>query len=155
MAAYQSRWGYHPCDYETYQLLKRLHALYLRARRQYAAWRRWARKRPHNRVVRQTLRDGAGRKVGSRVVGMQPEPPLCPVFCRKVHVHRRRTGAAAAEPEVDVAFAVPWDVAAAYRTARTPAVTAEGVQALPCPPEEVRRLAARAAEVYGSAWAVT
>jgi hypothetical protein len=149
MAVYQSRWGYHPCDYETYLLLKWLNGLFLRALRLYAAWQRWARKMPHNRVVRQTLRDDAGRKFGSRVVGPQPEPPLCPMFCRKVHAHRRRAGTGAEAPEVGAAFTVPWDIAAAYRAARTPAATAEAVQPLPCPPEEVRRLAARAVEAYG------
>jgi hypothetical protein len=152
MAAYRSRWGYHPCDYETYQLLKRLNVLYVCARRLYAAWQRWARKKPHNRVVRHTLRDGQGRKVGSRVVGVQPEPRLCPVFCREVQIHRRHCDA---QLDVGVAFHAGCGIPEAYRAARTPVATADMVGPLPCSLEDVHALAARAREVYGGRWPVS
>ena len=38
---YPSRWGFHPCDYQTYRKLKLLHAVYQKAVRQAHAWRRW------------------------------------------------------------------------------------------------------------------
>ena len=37
---YQSRWGYHPCDYETYLKLRRLHRAFWEGRRLLAKWRR-------------------------------------------------------------------------------------------------------------------
>src|SRR6267142_2725288 len=86
--AHPSRWGWYPCDYETFLLLKKLHAFYWRALRRYAEWQRWHRKQPHNRVIRQRLVDDRGRKVGSRIVGPRPEPWLCPVFCTRDKVLR-------------------------------------------------------------------
>jgi hypothetical protein len=64
-SVHSSRWGFHNSNYETYRKLKALHGLYLEARRRAAAWERWHRKEPHNRVAR-------------------PEPALCPVFSKKV-----------------------------------------------------------------------
>src|SRR5258708_7722439 len=83
--AHRSKWGWHPCDYETYRLLKALHRLCDQARRQCAAWRRWRRKRPHNRILRRAVIDEQGNKVGGEVVGPRPEPELTPLFC-----HRRQ-----------------------------------------------------------------
>jgi hypothetical protein len=48
---YRSRWGYHPCNYETFLKLKRLHKAYFEGLRMLAIWRRWRAKRPHNRRV--------------------------------------------------------------------------------------------------------
>src|SRR5947209_1054995 len=79
--AHQSRWGWHPCDYATFLLLKELNRLYERALRQFAAWRRWQRKMPHNRVIRRTIVDAHGRKIGAEIVGPMPEPQLPPLFC--------------------------------------------------------------------------
>lgn len=45
----QTRWGYVPCDYETYQKLRRLQFLYLQHRIVEAAYWRWANKDAHNR----------------------------------------------------------------------------------------------------------
>jgi hypothetical protein len=63
VTTYQSRWGYHPVDYATFCLLRKLSARYWRAVRRAAAWRRWARKAPHNRPG--------------------PEPGLDPLFCER------------------------------------------------------------------------
>jgi hypothetical protein len=65
-ATYQSRWGFHPCDYATYLQLRRIHKAYWQARRKVAAQRRWARKLPQNR------RD--------------PEP-MVPAVLRELHAH--------------------------------------------------------------------
>src|SRR6516225_8096333 len=92
--AFRSKWGWHPCDYATFALLKRLHAAYWRALRQYAAWQRWRRKMPHNRVLRRRIRDEQGRKIGVEVIGPWPEPPLPAGFCtrRQVLTHWSEDG---------------------------------------------------------------
>lgn len=46
---YESKWGCHPCDYEGFKKLKRLHAAYYRGLRLIAKHRRWEKKMPHNR----------------------------------------------------------------------------------------------------------
>ena len=83
VAACRSRWGWHPCGYETFLLLKRLFAHWQEAQRRRAEWERWARKAPHNRLVRQPVRDVKGRIVGRVILGPWTEPPLCPVFLVK------------------------------------------------------------------------
>jgi hypothetical protein len=45
-----------------------------------AAWQRWNRKLPHNRVQRRWQRDALGRKVAVVVVGPQPEPQVADVY---------------------------------------------------------------------------
>jgi hypothetical protein len=49
---HQSRWGLHPCSYEDFRKIKLLHKHYWLAKRAIAAWDRWNRKLPHNRVIR-------------------------------------------------------------------------------------------------------
>ena len=46
---YRSRWGYHPCNYETYDKLRRVHKAYYEGLRVLSRWRRWRAKLPHNR----------------------------------------------------------------------------------------------------------
>lgn len=48
---FQSRWGYHPCDYQTFKMLKAIKKAFYKAQRQAANLRRWLRKSPHNRFV--------------------------------------------------------------------------------------------------------
>lgn len=81
---YQSRWGFHPCDKETFQMLKFLHKHWHITVRQSADWERWNRKEPQNRVIREWIRDDQGHKVGSRVIGPRPEPQVCPHFTHDV-----------------------------------------------------------------------
>jgi hypothetical protein len=59
-SAFQSRWGFHPCHYDVFLKLKRLHKWYWQAVYDFHRWNRWQRKLPHNRV-------------GS-------EPSFCPLF---------------------------------------------------------------------------
>lgn len=47
---FQSKWGWHPCDYETYQKLRVLNKFTYQNEGGAARWWRWARKAPHNRV---------------------------------------------------------------------------------------------------------
>lgn len=55
---HKSRWGYHPCDYQTYVKLRKLHKLMWRMMRQLGRYRSWDRKLPQNQG---------------------PEPKVCPV----------------------------------------------------------------------------
>jgi hypothetical protein len=145
--AFQSRWGWHPCDYETFALLKRLHGLYWRALRQHATWQRWKRKMPQNRVLRRRVRDEQGRKVGVEVVGPWPEPPLPALFCtrREVLTYWGEDGkplkeGRRAEEVVFDDLGIP----EAYRAACRPAATREEVPPWRRTAAEVRRLAALA-----------
>jgi hypothetical protein len=138
MNVYRSRWGFHPCDYQTYLLLKQLNALYETALHNWAAWQRWARKLPHNRVIRRHLRNAQGETIGSEVVGPMPEPKLSALFCTRVHI-RLKDGGTATGVTFD-SLGVP----EVYRAARTPAATPQAVTPLPWTEDEIRQLIARA-----------
>lgn len=47
--SFKSRWGFHPCDYETFRKLKAIHKWFWEFLHDYAAWQRWDRKFPKNR----------------------------------------------------------------------------------------------------------
>ena len=75
---HKTRWGYVPCDYETYLKIKELCRLYwkefyLRVPAD-AAWERWARKEPQNRVIIQKICNPERQAIGKIVVGPMPEP---------------------------------------------------------------------------------
>lgn len=142
MNVFRSKWGFHPCDYQTYLLLKELNRLYEKAKRAYAAWRRWARKLPHNRVMRRWLRNPEGQRIGRQALGPQPEPRLPRLFCTRTQVVQSTTGNRLG---VRVAFD-GLGVPAAYRTARTPVACAEAVRPLPWTAEEMRWLLEQATE---------
>ncbi len=81
---FQSRWGFHPCDYSTYRKLKFLHHVYQQALRMAHAWERWKRKDPHNRVERRRIRNAKGQIIGYEPPAPLAEPRLCPIFSHKV-----------------------------------------------------------------------
>jgi hypothetical protein len=81
---FQSRWGFHPCDYPTYRKLKFLNQVYLQAVRLAHAWARWKRKDPHNRVIRRRIRNGNGQTIGYESPVALPEPRICAVFLQKI-----------------------------------------------------------------------
>lgn len=114
--------------YEGYRLLKELNRLWVRGRQEAAAWRRWHRKLPHNRVRRPRLRDDIGRPVGHG----PPEPVLSSPVCR---VRQMPSGKA------DV-FLDDHVVESAYRLAGRPWPTAPEVRPLPLSEEAVRRIVA-------------
>jgi hypothetical protein len=145
--AHRSKWGWHPCDYQTYRLLKALNRLFEQARRQHAAWHRWHRKRPSNRVIRRNILDERGNKVGREVVGPQPEPNLAPLFCvrRSVLTHWSEDGRPLKTGRlVETVDLLDHGIPDAYRAARHPAPTEQEAGRLSVSPEEVRRLAEQA-----------
>ena len=77
---HKGRWGFYPCDYETYKKLKQLHKWHEQAVRDWSNWCRWDRKEPQNRVIRKYTRDADGRKIGSEIVGPRPRAGGLSVF---------------------------------------------------------------------------
>jgi hypothetical protein len=139
---FQSKWGWHPCDYETYLLLKKLHLAYWQALRRYALWRRWARKQPQNRVSRRRIVDAAGRKIGSQVIGPLSEPALHPLFCiRQLVVHVRHGHGQGHRVETERVCFCDYGIPEAYRRARRPMPSPDQVLPLSISLEEIRRLA--------------
>lgn len=73
--SFRSRFGYHPCDFATWQKLRSLKKCYWQTVKDFHRWWRWQRKRPENR--------------------RGPEPKFCDVFVinkpwfrpRRVHAH--------------------------------------------------------------------
>lgn len=118
MSTYQSRWGYHPCDFPTYLMLKAINKVVLLHLRQQAAWERWDRKMPHNRIYRSKLRNNSGQVVGFGLPVPRPEP------------------------EVTLSFLPPKArlVPEVYRWARRPAPTPEAVERMKLTVEDIRHL---------------
>lgn len=77
---FQSRWGYHPCDYETFKKLKLISKAYRKAIVMVSRWKRWKRKDPKNRVIRQKIRNDMGQVIGYEQPTPMPEPKICTVF---------------------------------------------------------------------------
>jgi hypothetical protein len=118
-------------------MLKELNKLWVEARRQRAAWRRWFRKLPHNRVRRRPIRNLRGWVYAYDDAEPIPEPVLNPAFLRKVQLPSGR---------VEIVLADGW-IEAAYRLARYPKPGADDVAPLPVAEEEICR---RYAEYCGS-----
>lgn len=87
---HKGRHGYYPCSRETFLKLKRIAKAYTHARRMLHDWYRWQRKQPQNRVIRKTIRDAQGRKVGSEVIGPRPEPFLKLLFIQWDRISYRK-----------------------------------------------------------------
>jgi len=81
---FQSRFGYHPCSYETFKKLKFLNKIYYQALHSTAAWRRWKRKDPHNRIMRRKIRNEQKQVIGYEEPKPMPEPLICPIFAKKI-----------------------------------------------------------------------
>lgn len=47
---FQSRWGFHPCNYELFLKIKTLHKACWQTVRDFHRWHRWQRKLPQNRA---------------------------------------------------------------------------------------------------------
>jgi hypothetical protein len=85
---FRSRWGFYPCDYQTYCKLKVLHRVYQTAMRMAHAWERWNRKDPQNRVMRRRIRNVNGQTIGYEPPVPIAEPRICPVFSQQIQEHR-------------------------------------------------------------------
>lgn len=76
----KGRHGYYPCNYEVFQVLKKLNKHEMRAWRQFKAWLRWRRKAPHNRVIRPGIYNDKGQKIGYEPGQPRFAPFLNPFF---------------------------------------------------------------------------
>lgn len=80
MLAHKSKWGFHPCNKEQFLKLKELNKLAFKAICQAAAWHRWNRKDPCNRVMRPRIRNSSGQVVGYQASVPLDEPPVSSMF---------------------------------------------------------------------------
>lgn len=87
---YKSKFGCHPCDKETFLKLKEINKAYIEALRMKAAWDRWYRKAPQNRVMRKKLRNSQGQVVFYMAPVPLPEPPINPIFHEKISFEGQR-----------------------------------------------------------------
>ena len=130
---FRSRWGFHPCDYETYRKLKFLHLIHEKAIRLAAAWQRWYRKERQNRVIRRRIRNEQGQVIGFASPVPMPEPAICSVFSRKVSEKRQvdRQGRWSKEGFVhEKVITDSFWIAQDYASARKPARDAAEVRAI-------------------------
>ncbi len=112
---HQGRWGFYPCDWATYQKLKKISQEYQKGLRQHFAWCRWLNKLPHNRVIRRWKRNESGQRIGCEIIGPAPEPQVNRLFLYL---------------EKNYSSFSKIDLLVEYRKARYPAVTAEEVKPL-------------------------
>lgn len=96
----KSRWGYHPCTYEVYGLLKDLHRWYWQTVYDFHRWHRWQRKQPQNRVG--------------------PEPVFCELFVEDTVWYKPCRRGDEVHFKVYPKMLIDHDVVDLYRKARTP-----------------------------------
>ena len=109
----QGKYGFYPCDYETYEKLKKLHKWYYQTLKDYAKWYRWNAKEPKNKFYWEPRLAKTDKKVrSSRPI---PEPKYCTVFVP-------RPGMVLKNAVDDL------NIIAAYRNARMPQPDAESVK---------------------------
>ncbi len=142
---HQSRFGYHPCDRETFAKLKELNKLYTKALHQKAAFERWERKEPHNRVSRTKLRDSDGQTVGYGAPQEVPEPKLNGLLIKEEYLSDLTRGGAYVKGMKTKRAKVSWVMGAeligeVYKTARHPHPTAEGVKMMKLAPHIIATL---------------
>jgi hypothetical protein len=77
----KSRWGYHPCDYETFQKLRVIKKYYYKNLHVIAERDRWLDKEPQNRVIRtRHTFINRGGKLTTKVIGSVPRPEPKPMW---------------------------------------------------------------------------
>ena len=108
---HQSKWGFHPCDRETFKMLKRLNFLRLQYLRQLAKHERWARKDIENRIVRKK-----GKPVldanGHYITWVEPKLPFHKIFNEVEENYRRARYPKPTAGEVEVLTTQPIHIAA-------------------------------------------
>jgi len=142
---HQSKWGYHPCDKEVFLKLKALNKFYVDALHRKAAWERWERKEPHNRIGRERLRSSNGQVVGYGVPVPLPEPVLNGLLVKETYFSDvNRSGKWIKDVRVErakVSFADGAEIIAQeYKYARTPQPSEKGMRQLKLSVETIDRL---------------
>jgi hypothetical protein len=108
-AVYRTRWGYVPCDYETYQKIKRLRYLFLQGLIADAKWHRYNCKQPQNRVLRIPIRNAEGQKIGYEVKKIV-RPPDGWNCSSNFHIERLYRAAKYPQPTPEDVPAVNFDI---------------------------------------------
>lgn len=80
MQLYESKWGYHAINHETFVKLKALNKRVTQSLSAIANANRWLAKKDKNRVIRRWVRNELKQRIGYEVVGRQPKPFVCPLF---------------------------------------------------------------------------
>jgi len=142
---YKSRWGWHPCDYETFKKLKVLNHACFKAIKRNARWRRWKRKDPHNRIIRKKIKNSTGQTIGYKVIGPWLEPELCPVFSKKekFKVHFDKNGKLYRDGFLDDfvdLIKIGYFIRTSYANARKPEQLKENVKELKVSIDDINKL---------------
>ncbi len=77
---HKGKYGYYPCDFETYRKLKEINKHFEKEKHQVGNWNRWAAKLPKNRLLRRWLRNDKNQRIGVEILGPKPEPILSRIF---------------------------------------------------------------------------
>ena len=134
---HQGKYGFHPCNRETYLKLKVIHKVYWESVFRLAAWQRWDRKAPQNRVQRWAGKDADNKRIRVIPPVPLPEPKLTPFIVKMEHKraakpHDLLWHTVKIDPSI---YAALYD----YRNARTP-VEETQVRPLSLSPEKIDAL---------------
>jgi hypothetical protein len=149
---HRSRWGFHPVDYPASLKLRAIAKAVRRAQRLAAAWQRWERKQPQNRVSRPRVRNAGGQVVSYGPPVPLPEPLVLAQFTAAEDVRgyvydpvAKRCGHYGAVIRRDLSVK-DFGVLSAAKACRQPAATPAEVKSLPphLTPAEIDRLYALA-----------
>ena len=146
---HKSRFGYHPCDKEVFLKLKELNKIFVDALHKKAAWERWERKEPRNRIGRQRLRDSEGKVVGYGIPVPINEPALNDLLEKQMYLsdvdRNGRYNSVKGKPTPiergRVSFVYQADlIAQEYKYARMPQPSEKGVRQMKLSPDTIDRL---------------
>lgn len=150
---FQSKWGFHPVSKEIDSKLRFLNTVYMKMLHLKAAWERWERKEPHNRVQRPRLRDEKGQVYGYGDPLPWNEPAVCPIFAEKTTkkvVWHPTKGYNKDGTDLTTVEIVGPDITAVARQARTPYPTPEAVRPLSLTVEQINTLYEKAVQWMAS-----
>ena len=137
---HQSRFGFHPISKEQSKKLRFLNGVYQKALGRAAAWKRWYAKAPHNRVIKQRVRDANGQVVGYKDPVPWNEPAVCPIFSSlktTKTLYHPTLGYHKDGIDLTEVTTIDLDIPACARSARMPAPTQEAVKKLSLTPSQI------------------
>lgn len=147
---YRSKWGFHPCDYDTYIKLKKLRGYFYMALSRHRAWERWHRRLPKNKFAIEYIYDEKGRKKGYKKIAPIPEPVVCPVFSVKRMAKKFFDESGYHKEGIDIEVRVmgDWGVLDAYNKARVAVTNPDDVPSLELTADQIDSMLKEAEEWY-------
>jgi hypothetical protein len=130
---FQGRFGFHPCDYETFKMLKTIKKHYYQSLRQAGNAKRYYRKEPRNLFTKRPIRNEAGQVVRREKDQPIPRPVVHPTFIDISTITAcptRKTGT----------YVKHADMVTAFNYARMPQATAREVRPLSVSKDRIREL---------------